>query len=288
MIIDTHCHYNLEPLDNGQDSWKHHWQQAQENGITHSVVVGTGLATSHRAVEIATSEPHLLAAVGIHPSEYQEMLNENDTVDTTKLISEHIQELEKLTSSTKVAAIGESGLDYFRLPEDLKQRQLIIETQRQAFKSHLNLALKTELPIIIHVRDRSIPTERVDGNAYWDVIFILEGTLEKHGSLPPFILHCISGPLTYLETALKLGAYIGVAGNVTYKNADHIRSLVTLTPLSKLVLETDAPYLPPHPHRGQACEPWMVRLTAEFLENELGISRDVLSRNAQQIFLGLN
>jgi TatD DNase family protein len=280
MIIDTHCHYNLEPLDDGQNSWLDHWHMAQENDITHSMVVGTSIKTSRRAVEIAAADNHLQAAIGVHPSEYQGFIKNNEVDALPAHLEQEMQQLSQLCGSSKVAAIGETGLDYFRLPTDTNLQVHIKTAQQDAFISHLQLALTYQKPLIIHVRDTEVPESPTPGNAYWDVISILK----QQPSLPRFILHCISGPIAYLQQALALGAHVGVAGNVTYKNADHIRSLVKLTPASQIVLETDAPFLPPQSHRGKPCEPWMIRLTAEFLEEELGLNREQLAANAQHLF----
>lgn len=264
QIIDTHCHYNLEPL---WPEWQKHWVSAQASGVTHSVVVGTNVTTSRQALEIAASEANLRVAVGIHPSEYQEQLETPATFDNQQV---SLTEIDTLASQAKVVAIGETGLDYFRLPDDQALQTQIKAAQQAAFEGHLVLAKKHDLPVIVHVRD-------VGEAAYWDVLALLK----KHSLTQPFILHCVSGPIEYVKQALDLGAYLGLAGNLTYKTADHLRSIAKIAPADRLLLETDAPFLPPVPHRGQTCEPWMIAKTALFLQTELGLNLDQLHANSQ-------
>lgn len=269
MIIDTHCHYNLEPL---LEEWPTYWQKAQENTVTKSIVVGASLESSQVAVEIAANETNLFASVAIHPSEYQEAI-ENKSANRLQWDQE-IKVIDTLASQNKVVAIGETGLDYFRLPKaNPSLAEQIKTTQQQYFKQHLELAQTHHLPVIIHVRDSG-------DTAYSDVLSILK---TDYKSEQPFILHCVSGPLQYIKEAVALGAYIGIAGNSTYPKADHIRSLIKSVPADRLLLETDAPFLPPQDYRGQICEPWMIRLTAEFWQ-EQGLDLAQLEKNAATCF----
>ena len=255
MIIDTHCHYNLEPfwLD-----WHDHWAKAQENGVEKSVIVGVDSETSRRAVEIATKTPTLFAAIGFHPTH-------EDDIDEDALTN--------LLPNPKIVAIGETGLDYFRLPTEDLERSRMIAQQQQTFRWHIKLAQKFHLPLIIHVRDQK-------EDAYWDTLRLLREA-QFTGA---FILHCISGPLAYVQQAIEMSAYIGAAGNVTYKNAEHLRDLLRSVPVERILLETDAPYLPPQPFRGQTCEPWMISKTAEFLRDELKMSLEQVKKSSQQVF----
>lgn len=281
-LFDTHAHYNLEPLFDDVDG---HWQAAQAAGVTETIVVGTCALTSQRAIDLTATRPGLWAAVGTHPSEFEEGLQANPTFEMAKFSNQEIRLLTQLASNAtahKVVAIGECGLDYFRLGSLPPNVQATIKHhQQELFKAQLELARATKLPTILHVRDTTVPETPTPGNAYWDVITLLSA----NAPLPaPVILHCVSGPLAYLQAALALGAYVGVAGNVTYKNADHIRMLVRHVPADRLLLETDAPFLPPVPHRGKPCQPALVRLTAEFLETELDIALPQLYHNSQRVF----
>lgn len=253
MIIDTHCHYNLEPL---YDNWQKHWKKAHENDIVGSVVVGTSAETSKRAIEISESQPELLAAVGVHPSEISEL---------------DLNVIKTLAKSEQVVAIGEIGLDYFRLKKSDRETR---GKQREGFRAQLELAAELNLPAIIHVRDQN-------KGAYWDVLDILR-SVWKSGS--PFILHCISGPSEYVDEAIKLGAYIGVAGNAGYPNSSELRKLISQVPKERLLLETDAPFLPPQAHRGKPCEPWMIKETDWHLTHTLEISSEKLVENTCNIF----
>lgn len=264
-IFDTHCHYNMSPL---YENWQDHWQKAQEHGVIGAVVVGTNIETSKRAIEIGQQAEKLLAAVGIHPHEYTDV----QPRDLPTLLTAHQATLTMLIKqSEKVVAIGETGLDYFRL--DDKTREVVINNQKQAFRMHVQLANEFKLPLIIHVRDQ-------DEQAYWDVLEILKA---EYSFQRPFILHCLSGPVEYVKQALEMDAYTGIAGNVTYGNADHLRELVKMVPDDRLLSETDAPFLPPVPYRGQTCEPWMISETVKYLQESMGISATI-EQNAQKIF----
>jgi len=158
-IIDTHCHYNLEPLYSGdpfcfkvkedsqilQMNWKDHWRNAQEKGVNKSIIVGPGLASSLKAIEIANTDNNLYAAVGIHPE------RANKIIDVEKAVLE----LKKLANNKSVVAIGEAGLDYFYLKtEDLNKIIEIKKRQKDLFISQIKLAQELNLPLILHVRDR--------------------------------------------------------------------------------------------------------------------------------------
>lgn len=280
MIIDTHCHYNLEPLFSKQEAaletWQDHWQTAQKHGVSSSIVIGTSLETSRRAIDIASQEPSLFAAVGIHPNEYTRQ---------NKDAQQDYDQLHKLLSShQKIVAVGETGLDYYRLnktaPEFAAQRQ----SQQAGFSTQIEIANTHQVPLILHVRDTEMPEVPTLGNAYWDVLDVLQ---EKYNWHQPVILHCASGPMAYVQAMLNAGAYCGLAGNVTYPNATAVREIVKNTPPDKILLETDAPYLTPQSHRGEICEPWMISKTAQYLENELSLNLDQIYQNTLDLFPGL-
>jgi TatD DNase family protein len=256
MIIDTHAHYNLEPF---YPDWQRYWQEAKAHGVTHSIVVGTDVVTSQRALEITTQDPNLFAALGIHPTEWNTLSVELDS---------QLAQIEQLLKQPKVIAIGETGLDYFHF-ESETNREEVIKHQQQAFRRHIQLAQKYQKILIIHVRDQ----QEV---AYWDTLRILE----EEQFTGKFILHCVSGPLNYIQKAMKMGAYFGVAGNVTYKSADPIRKIVESVPLDRLVSETDCPFLPPVPYRGKTCEPWMIAQTVSYLETQLAKPAAKIHQNA--------
>jgi TatD DNase family protein len=256
-IIDTHCHYNLEPF---AADWHSYWQKARENGVITSIIAGTDLETSRLAIAIAQQDPHLYAWAGVHPADGD---LSQVSLPTT------MRELDELLVQTKLQpgvhitdsplfGIGEIGLDYFRLEPNDHQSRLV---QRSWLRAQLELAQKHELPVSLHVRDKNTPDAPVVGNAYWDVWMLLQ----ELSFTQPFILHCASGPLSFIKVMLTMGAYVSFAGNLTYPKAEAIRQIAQLVPVDHRLVETDAPYLPPQPWRGQTCEPWMVSETAKML-----------------------
>lgn len=298
MIIDTHSHYNIEPLFSGKSeylpltpgsplqgqTWRDHWRKAQEEGVRASIVVGVDVATSQRALQIASMETHVHAAVGIHPEEMQKFaekivasepslsnLTSEQTSEITQLLNDLLSLIE--LSDKPLVAIGEIGLDYFRLPDDPFAAKLTKQAQKICFTQQLKLARQLNLPAILHVRDQG-------DAAYEDTLAIVKANW-KPGK--PFVLHCVSGSVAYAQAAVELGAYIGVAGNVTYPSATAIRDIVAAVPHDRILSETDSPFLAPQGHRGGVCEPWMIAKTVGYLET-LGISPAELAHNAHRLF----
>lgn len=282
-IIDTHCHYNLEPLYSGQafcfkikdedpilkKNWRNHWQKSQKEGIAKSIIVGPGIKSSQKAIEIAEAENNLYAAVGIHP----ERANKIDSIKNA------LEQLTRLAQHKKVVAIGETGLDCFYLnSESLDEILKIKQKQKELFVGQINLANQLNLPLILHVRDK---TE----NSYLETLEIIEQYWQFKNAL---VFHCVSGPTNYIQKALKMkNSYFGFDGNLTFKKAEDIRaifSLVQKTDSKKILLETDAPYLAPEPHRGQICEPYMIIETAKYAENKLGANLEEIYQNSLNAF----
>lgn len=267
-IIDTHCHYNLEPL---YSNWPEHWQTAQKQGVTKTIVVGTEPKSSQWAVEIAATNPHLYASLGLHPGYYDHLIDQGVVFD----IEKDITELKTLLTKPRVIAIGETGLDYFHFdPTTSEVNATKIKTQKQAFIAQIELANTTQLPLIVHVRDKG-------DAAYVETLELIKAHYAFH---KPFILHCASGPLSYIQEAIALGAYLGFDGNLTYKKNQLLLDIFTLTPPDKRLLETDAPFLPPEPFRGKPCEPWMISKTAEYVQTKLQADLDQIYTNTQVCF----
>lgn len=268
----------MPPLSgNGIKTWQDYWQEAQNHGVTHSLVIGVDQASSEKAINIAQTDSHLKATVGIHPH----AIIENNLVSVNfsqEVLPKWIHGLEKLlatnTINKLVIAIGETGLDYFRLDLSTDSGQLERSLQLDLCIAQIDLANKYDLPLSFHVRD--------NGDAAYSDILSLVKVHKKTDK--PFILHCVSGSVKYAQKALELGAYISVAGNVTYKSAEVIRDIVKATPKDRLLLETDAPFLPPIPHRGKTCEPWMIQLTADYLQNTCQYSLEQIYSNTCQVF----
>jgi len=276
FLIDAHCHYNMEPLYSGQEfifnfsendplrsmSWQDHWQKAQDKGVAGGVVVGTMIETSHLALAITNTDSSLIASVGVHP---------NHAHDTT---IEELDQAAQTWTKQKFHAVGETGLDYYRLDKTRNNFDQLADQQRAMLAWHIQFAQDQDVPLILHVRDKT-------DQAYREILAILQA--EYQGD-KPFVLHCASGPVDYIAEAIKLGAYIGFDGNITYPKAREIRDLVKSVPADRLMIETDAPFLPPQEHRGQVCEPWMVAQTAAYVEKELGLNFDQIFENTQTFF----
>ncbi len=262
-IFDTHCHYNLEPL---YSNWQKYWEEAQTQGVITAVVVGTDEDSSERACAIAASDANLLAAVGIHPTE---AAGRQDDITSTYL-ADMINQLQK---TGPVAAIGETGLDYFRLEGTTSDIAMQRHKQITSLTAHLEMADRLQLPVLIHVRDKG-------ESAYADVLTALKPFAENL----TVVLHCFSGPDWYLDEALALGYYISFAGNITYSSAENLRSHLKKVPVDRLLVETDAPYLPPQQHRGQTCQPRYISETVSYLEEQLNIDPKQLVNNARHIF----
>ena len=248
-LIDTHCHLDLEQFDEDRDEVV---QRAREVGVALIVNPGIDLMTSQRAIALAEKYDLVYAAVGLHPNELAEFRLE--MVSQVAVLAQH----------PKVVAIGEIGLDYYwkRTPREI---------QIQAFRAQLDLAASLGLPVIIHNRD-----------AHADVRAILrewaQNDAVQRSSLVarPFlgVLHAYSGDLEMAEEVFSWGFLVSLGGPVTFTNARRLHALVPQLPLSKLMLETDAPFLAPHPHRGKRNEPAYVSLVADAVAALHARSRD--------------
>ena len=262
MIIDTHVHYNSKEL---LPNWKQLWKDAQDSGVKQSIIVGDDAETSIQACEIAETDSNLFASIGFHPTDAQET--------DTQILEELLQKHRK-----KIVAMGETGLDFYRLAKDPIEEQEEKVRQKTVFMNQIQLAKTYTLPLIIHSR-----------NAYPDILDVLNLFAKDNGMLPPAVLHCMSGPMQYLLDALHRGLHISFAGNVTFNNAKELQELAKQTPLDRLFLETDAPYLTPEPLRGQfPNQPKNIAHTAQYLAKLYTIDLSELCRitteNAQRFF----
>lgn len=279
QIFDTHCHYNLEPLFSGKErffseskikqishlNWQDHWQQAQEAGVTANLVAGTDLESSKLAIEIAQQEKMLFASVGLNPVDFE--------CSNKESLIEAFDQVKLLAKQKKVVAIGEAGLDYYRLDSSAQSTQLK-ELQQEIFIRHIQLANDVKKPLIIHARDSS-------DEAYFTILDLLKKHYYSH---KPFVLHCVSGPKNYITQALELGAYISFAGNVTYPNAQDLQSLIPLIPKDRLMIETDAPFLPPQKRRGQINQPKYIVYTANYLQQVHQLNLEQIYQNSLRFF----
>ena len=269
-IIDTHCHYNLDPLS---ENWQDHWETAQEHSVTHSIVVGTTAESSQMALTLAAAQSHLYASVGYHPNYIQEHLPADANLDSE--LAKVAATLAKYCAQ-KPLAIGETGLDFYRLKSKGTKRESIQAAQHELLKLHLSAAQKHSLPVILHVRDQD---GRSEHTAYDQILTVLKQYQDLR-----FVLHCASGPLEYIQEALALGGYIGFDGNTTYDSAHHLRSILAHTPADRILLETDAPFLAPEPYRGGICEPWMIEETAKYFQETLKVDMEQVFQNSISFF----
>lgn len=291
MIVDTHCHYNLRPLF---DDVQKLWLKAKEDGIEAVINVGTDLKTSQDALELASNHPEMYASIGLHPGNFQKIFDQNCSPENcsqekiTQLVDEELENLAKILhehksfNNFKLLAIGEIGLDYYRLKNKGLKREAVKETQKLAFESQLKMARDNHLVAIIHVRDQK---DRLEDNAYYDTLEILKKiSTQRAENKLKFVLHCVSGPQNYIDESIKLGGYIGIGGNITYENAEDLRKIVNSTPKDRHLLETDAPYLVPRGCKGDFCEPRMIKTTAKYLEQEMGLNLDIIRDNTRNLF----
>jgi TatD DNase family protein len=252
MLIDTHCHLNHADYD---DDRTETIARARAAGVGAMVVIGYDLPSSESALALAAQEPALYAAVGIHPH------------DARSLDDAAVARLSVLAEQPKVVALGEIGLDFYR---DLSPR----EDQERAFRRQIELARRLRLPIIVHTRESES-----------DVLAILEevGTDGLSG-----VLHCFTAGPEIAARCFRLGFHVGLGGVLTFKNARALQETARELPLDRIVLETDAPYLAPHPHRGRRNEPAYVALVADRLAELQGRApaeiAEITTANARALF----
>lgn len=252
MLFDTHVHLNIEQFDEDRDEVI---QRAKAAGVEKMVVVGFDRETINKAMALAEQHDFIYAAVGWHP------------VDAIDFTDEDLLWLEALAHHDKVVALGEMGLDYHwdKSPKDV---------QKEVFRKQIALAKKVKLPIIIHNRE-----------ATDDVIQLLQ---EEHAEEVGGIMHCFAGEVEHVEPCLDMNFYISLGGPVTFKNAKAPKDVAKVVPADRLLVETDCPFLAPHPHRGKRNEPAYVRLVAEQIaelrETSIEVIEQQTTANALRLF----
>lgn len=241
MFVDSHCHLNYKGIVEDQAAVL---ARARGAGVTAMLNISTRESEWDEVIGLAEAQSDVWASVGIHPHEADAHIE----IDAAKLI--------KRAANPRVVGIGESGLDYYYDKSDREQ-------QRTSFRSHIHAARETGLPIIVHTRDAeddtaSILTEEMEQGAFTGVI------------------HCFTASAEFGRKALDLGLYVSLSGIVTFKNAADLQDVAKWLPEDRLLVETDAPFLAPVPHRGKVGEPAFVAETAAFLANLRGIPVDNL------------
>jgi len=252
MLFDTHVHLNVRQFDDDREETIN---RAREAGVSNMVVVGFDHETIPKAIELAEQYEFIYAAVGWHP------------VDAIDFTDKELGMLKDLSAHPKVVALGEMGLDYHwdKSPKSV---------QKQVFRKQIRLAKKLNMPIIIHNRE-----------ATEDIITILR---EEEAETIGGIMHCYSDSPDYIEASLAMNFYISLGGPVTFKNATLPKEVAKMVPLERLLIETDCPYLTPHPYRGKRNEPAYVTLIAEKIAELRGLSVEELAQatteNAKRLF----
>jgi TatD DNase family protein len=253
MLIDSHCHLNFDIFDEDRAEVL---ARAKAAGIVACINPGISLPDSQQAVNLTETIPNLYAAIGFHPNYAAEF-------DQTAMA-----QLRTLASRPRVVAIGEIGLDYYW---DKAPRPM----QRRVFEQQLALAKELGKPVIIHQRETAVDTMAILRR--W-------GAGQNH---PGLVLHSFSGDRAMAEEALELGFYIGISGPVTFKNARDLPEIVAAVPLERLLVETDAPFLTPHPYRGKRNEPAHVKLVAERVAALKGLPLAEVSRRLTENTIAL-
>ena len=246
MIIDTHVHYNDEAFDKDRDEIIKGLYNA---GVEKAVNIGTNFKTSMECIELAKKYDNIYAAVGVHPSYVDQ---------TTEQV---FDEIEKMCIFPKTVAVGEIGLDYHW---DDSHREL----QKEVFKRQLELAKKTDLPVVIHSRDSAKDT--------FDIL--KENRVDEIGG----VMHCYSYGVELAKEYLKLGMFFGIGGVATFKNAKKLKEVIEFLPLESIVLETDCPYLAPEPFRGKRNSSIYIKYVADAVADIKGVSTEYIIKKTSE------
>lgn len=249
---DAHTHLDVIGGDPAA-----HLSAAAAVGVDRIVQVGVDVASSRWAAELAAASPSVLAAVGLHP---------NDAPRTSDLDGS-LREIEKLAGHDRVRAIGETGLDTFRTGEEGRA------AQEEAFRAQIALAKRYGKALVVHDRD-----------AHADILRVLD----DEGAPDTVMMHCFSGDAAFAAECVRRGYVLSFAGTVTFRNAPALREAAAITPVDQMLVETDAPYLTPMPHRGRRNAPYLVPLTVRSLAQTTGVDLDRLcaavSATAERVF----
>ncbi len=250
MLVDSHCHINFPELSDNIQSLRLNMQEAQ---VGHALCVSVTLDKFPEVLRLAERFENFYASVGVHP-------------DYEDIEEPSIEELVRLANHPKIVAIGETGLDYFRLTGDL-------EWQRTRFRTHIRAAIKCAKPLIIHTRSAADDTLRIMQE---------EGASQVGG-----VMHCFTESLDVAYKAIEMGFYISFSGIVTFKNATQLKEVAQAIPLDKVLVETDSPYLAPMPFRGKTNQPAYVKYVAQEIANLRGISLDAVMQATTHNFFTL-
>lgn len=254
MYVDSHCHINFPEL---AARLPEIFGKMADNEVSHALCVAVDLPEFPQVLALAERYPNVYASVGVHP-------DYTDTPEPT------VAQLAELSRHPKIVAIGETGLDYYRLEGDL-------EWQRERFRIHIRASRLTGKPLIIHTRAASADTIRIMQE---------EGAGVDKGGVGG-VMHCFTESLEVAEAAMAMGFYISFSGIVTFKSAKDLQAVAMAVPLEKMLIETDSPYLAPMPFRGKTNEPGYVKHVAEFIARLKGIPLEEVGRQTTENFFRL-
>ena len=262
VLFDSHCH--LDYIEAGimghepNTNLAHVLERANSYGVDYVLNPSVNIADFDRVLGVAERFEHVYAAIGVHPCEVEE----------TNRVPDWEEAVERRLSHPKVKAVGETGLDYYHQSGDSEQADL----QLHCFAKHLSLALKHDLPVIVH-----------DRQAHEDVKRLIQDAPQVKG-----VMHCFGGDASFALEMVELGFYISFAGNVTFKKATDLHEAAKQIPLDKLLIETDSPFLSPVPERGKPNEPYRTKFVADFIAELRGIPLEAVvetsTQNAFQLF----
>ena len=250
MLVDSHCHINFPELANNMDAVR---QSMLDHQVGHALCVSVTLNKFPEVLAMAEAHNNIYASVGVHPD------YEDEDAFT-------VEDLVRLAQHPKVVAIGETGLDYFRLTGDL-------EWQRERFRTHIRAAIKAGKPLIIHTRAAAEDTIRI--------------MREENAQLVGGVMHCFTESLEVALQAIELGFYISFSGIVTFKNTLALKEVAKSIPLNRILVETDSPYLAPVPFRGKINQPAYVKYVAEEVARLRGIPVEEVATATTQNFFEL-
>jgi TatD DNase family protein len=262
-LVDSHCHLTWASFAEDVEAVI---ARMREAGVAQAVVVATDPASTRRGEELAEAWEGLFPTAGLHPGDLP-----GDGDDPDASLERALEEIGELLATGRFVAVGETGLDDYRDRSDRRR-------QEWSFRRHLALALRHDLPVIVHVRDRADRWQ-----AYDDVARILEETPGIRG-----VIHCFTGTPAHAERYLAAGLHVSFSGILTFPKGENVRAAAAVVPLDRALVETDAPFLAPVPHRGRRNEPAYVAYTARALAEVLGRGerevRQVTTENARRLF----
>lgn len=248
MLVDSHCHLDFPGLS---DNLPAILENMERHGVTHALCIGVDIENFPSVLALAEKHSNIYASVGVHP-DYEDVHEPS------------VEELVQFASHPKVLAIGETGLDYYRLKGEP-------EWQRERFRTHIQAARKIGKPLIIHTREAADDTLRI--------------MAEERANEVGGIMHCFTEKTQAAQRALDMNFHISFSGIVTFKSAEQVREVVRMTPLERILVETDAPYLAPVPYRGKTNQPAYVKHVAEKIAEIKGISiEEVMELTSRNFF----